>query len=96
MVKAHVVDHVAGIEQLGNCEVNVACGRNPTAVPSLKLVGVVEDEFLSTIRAVIVHPVRAALPVLVSEDIVTKGGRIVNDGPSGEAFVGLSRVVRSG
>ena len=94
-MKAHVMDHVAGIEELGNSEVNVARGRNPSAVLSLELVGVVEDEFLSTIWAVVVQPVRATLQVLVSEDIVAKRGCVVDDSASGNAFVGLPWVIRS-
>ena len=70
-MKTYVMDHVAGIEELGDSEVNVARSRNPSAVPTLELVGMVEDEFLPTIRAVVVHPVRAALPVFMSEDVVT-------------------------
>ena len=96
MVKTHIMDHVAGIEELGNSEVNVVRGRSPSAVLGLERVGIVEDEVLATIRAVIVQPVRPALPVLMSEDIVTKGGCVVDDSASGIALVDLPRVVRSG
>lgn len=96
MVKTYIVDHVAGIEELRNSEVNVVRGRNPSAVLGLEPIGVVEGELLSTIWAVIVQPARAALPVLVSEDIVTKGGRVVDNSTSSKALVGLSRVIRSG
>jgi len=89
------MDHIAGIEELGNSEVNVARGRNPSAVLSLELVGLVEDEFLSTIWAVVVQPVRAALPILMSEDIITKRGCVVDDSASRKAFIGLPWVIRS-
>ena len=94
-MKAYVMDHVAGIEELGDSEVNVARSRSPCTIATLELVAVVEDEVISTIRAVVVHPVRAALPVLVSEDVITKRGCVVDDSVSGIAFVGLPRVIRS-
>ena len=95
MTKAYVVDHVAGIEELSDSEVNIARSRNPSAVATPELVAVVEVEVISTIRAVVVHPVRATLPVLMSEDVITKRGCVVDDSVSGKAFVGLPRVIRS-
>jgi hypothetical protein len=94
MVKTHIMDHVAGIEELGNSEVNIALGGNPGAVRR-ELVGIVEDEVLSTIRAVVVQPVRAALPILMSENVITNGSRVVDDGASGDALV-APWVLRSG
>jgi len=51
------MDHVAGIEELGNSKVNVVRGSRPSAVLGLEPVGIVEDEVISTIWAVIVQPV---------------------------------------
>lgn len=56
-MKTHVVDHVAGIEELGNSEVDVVPRRGPSAVLGLELVGIVEDEVISTVWTVIVQPV---------------------------------------
>lgn len=62
------MDHVGGIEELGNREVRIILGRVFAFLSAIGAVLVVEHEIFSN-RAIVVLPVVLTFPVLLSKDL---------------------------
>lgn len=75
------MDHVSGIEQLGDGSVDILPGllEGVPAGDKLGVVDVVELKALSTIRSVVLDVGITAVPVFMSENVVTPGNSSVAD-----------------
>jgi len=93
------VNHVGGIEQLGDGGVDVFLSLLQSVLGSggLGVVNIVEIEVLSTVRSVVGEVGISALPVLVGENVVAPGNSgVANRRTISKTFVGRVWVIGDG
>jgi len=94
-----IVNHVGGIEQLGDGGVDepLSLLQSILTRSELGVVSIVELEVLATVRSVVGEVAISTLPVLMSEDVVAPGnGSVADRGTVLETLVGRVRVISDG